>query len=611
MLKITYLLLLINVLVSFSSFAQERKIEKNVYSNFKEGKLDLALFELENMRDKYGDKSFFHYWKAYIYTEKINRLKTSTWIESNRDSARIFLDSSLFLLYNARKKLTSEELTIDKEEFDILFPGCTILLPSGEKKYTNTFGQFTVLFEDKKEMLNKLKYNFNLESIMSIYKKGPEDIDDFLKEIKPRVKTIASLNPLDGEVSVKSYMELANVRNQKVFKVLQKETSDQKWINYLKNYTEEEYLSIVPNLEKLINDFYFAKLENFYITHESNIEGLVWLNSSTQQDKSSLENNTLKYIQSKYGTVTFSNSFFEERKNNYDKLINKTKDKIEELTIKLMGVESQNIINKPLSEDYEELQEQIEACDNFLTKYTKYIENPSYLAIQKTKEELIKQKEDIVNKPIQLLAFHANDVSNEEWIKAFGITTEELGENFVNENSSEIKPTFEIIAKQFYRLEGSDWILIAMGVNNPNDSHAGSGTTYLALLKYNGKQWLRIQMMDAAIGNSYGLPGVFEGIHLFGKKNIAISLQTGYGGMGISTSSRTLFGIIENEITDIYSADIYYYDMNNGEIEDNETKISFVKSSDAFYKLKEVKYSHNKAIKTKLLTFNTITKKYL
>ena len=274
MLKITCVLLLSNILVSISTFAQERKIEKKVQLNFNKGKLDLALFELESMRDKYGDKSFFYYWEAYIYTEKINRLKASTWIQSNRDSARIFLDSSLFLLDKAIQKLTSKELTIDKEEFDVLFPGCTILLPPGEKRYTNSFSQLTLLFEGKKETLNKLKYNFNLESTMSTYKKRPEDIDDFLKEIKPRVKTNASLNPLDGDVSVKSYMELAIVRNQKVLNVLKKETSDKNWINYLKNYKEEEYLSIVPDLERLINNYYFTKLENLFKTNESNSEGL-------------------------------------------------------------------------------------------------------------------------------------------------------------------------------------------------------------------------------------------------------------------------------------------------------------------------------------------------
>ena len=604
--KITYLLLLSNILVSISTFAQERKIEKKVQLNFNKGKLDFALFELESMRDKYGDKSFFYYWEAYIYTEKINRLKASTWIQSNRDSARIFLDSSLYLLDKAIQKLTSKELTIDKEEFDVLFPGCTILLPPGEKRYTNSFSQLTLLFEGKKETLNKLKYNFNLESTMSTYKKRPEDIDDFLKEIKPRVKTNASLNPLDGEVSVKSYMELAIVRNQKVLNVLKKETSDKNWINYLKNYKEEEYLSIVPDLERLINNYYFTKLENFFKTNESNSEGLEKFVTSIQQDKNLIESNALTYTQSKYGTVSFSNTFFEERKNNYNKLIIKSKDKIEELTIKLMGLESQNIISQSLSENYEELIKQTESCDNFLIKYTKYLANDAYLAVQKRKEELIKQKEDIVNEPIQLLAFHENDVSDEEWIKAFGITSEELGEEYVDADSPEIKPTFEIIAKQFYRLEGSDWVLMAMGVYNPNNSLGG---TYLALFKYNGKQWLRIQMINTGIGNNYGYSAGFEGINIVGKKNIAISLTGGILTMDLQNRNRTLFGIIENEITDIYSAESYL-DIYR-ENENRETKISFVESDDAFYKLKEVNYSHGKVIKTKILPFNTKTKKYL
>ena len=606
MLKITYLLLLSNILVSISTFAQERKIEKKVQLNFNKGKLDLALFELESMRDKYGDKSFFYYWEAYIYTEKINRLKASTWIESNRDSARIFLDSSLYLLDKAIQKLTSKELTIDKEEFDVLFPGCTILLPPGEKRYTNSFSQLTLLFEGKKETLNKLKYNFNLESTMSTYKKRPDDIDDFLKEIKPRVKTNASLNPLDGEVSVKSYMELAIVRNQKVLNVLKKETSDKNWINYLKNYKEEEYLSIVPDLERLINNYYFTKLENFFKTNESNSEGLEKFVSSIQQDKNLIESNALTYTQSKYGAVSFSNTFFDERKNNYNKLIIKSKDKIEELTIKLMGLESQNIISQSLSENYEELIKQTESCDNFLIKYTKYLANDPYLAVQKRKEELIKQKEDVVNNPIQLLAFHANDVSDEEWIKAFGITSEELGEEYVNADSPEIKPTFEIIAKQFYRLEGSDWVLMAMGVNNPNNSLGG---TYLALFKYNGKQWLRIQMINTGKGNPYGFSGSFEGINIVGKKNIAISITVGIQTMDLQNIQRSLFGIIENEITYIYNAESYF-DFYR-EKENRETKISFVESGDAFYKLKEVYYSHGKVIKTKILPFNTKTKKYL
>ena len=75
--------------------------------------------------------------------------------------------------------------------------------------------------------------------------------------------------------------------------------------------------------------------------------------------------------------------------------------------------------------------------------------------------------------------------------------------------------------------------------------------------------------------------------------------------------SRTIFGIIEYEITDIYSYDSYFDDSGDNGHENRETKISFVESGDAFYKLKEVYYSHGKVIKTKILPFNTKTKKYL
>jgi hypothetical protein len=116
-------------------------------------------------------------------------------------------------------------------------------------------------------------------------------------------------------------------------------------------------------------------------------------------------------------------------------------------------------------------------------------------------------------------------------------------------------------------------------------------------------------MIDAKIGNPYGSPGSFEGINIVGKKNIAINFTVGNVTMDYQISQRSLFGIIENKITDIYSAEIYFdYSL---EKENRETRISFVESSDAFYKLKEVYYSHGKVIKTKILPFNTKTKKYL
>ena len=63
------------ILISMNVFGQGRKIEKRVYSNFREGNLDLALEELEDLRSKYEENAFFHYWKAYIFIAKLNRYK--------------------------------------------------------------------------------------------------------------------------------------------------------------------------------------------------------------------------------------------------------------------------------------------------------------------------------------------------------------------------------------------------------------------------------------------------------------------------------------------------------------------------------------------------------
>ena len=67
---ITLFIVLVHV-----GFTQERKIEKRVLFNFKEGKLDVALEELDAMREKYSEYSFYHYWIGYIYLEKIAEMK--------------------------------------------------------------------------------------------------------------------------------------------------------------------------------------------------------------------------------------------------------------------------------------------------------------------------------------------------------------------------------------------------------------------------------------------------------------------------------------------------------------------------------------------------------
>ena len=333
MLKITYLALLVNLLVSTSNFAQARKIEKNVYSNFKEGKLDLALFELESMHDKYSGKPFFYYWKAFIYMEKISQLKKFDYLEINRDSARFFIDKSLWFLGEASQYLTAEEVSINKEDFDVLFPGCIVALPAGETKYTNCISLIESDFQRKKESIIELQYNLSLGKLIEECKYVNRDISPFLKEIKPRVKSNPALNPLYGEVAKSTYMQLASIRNQRKLVQLQKELTDENWVYYLQHNNEEEYLSIVPDLEKMINNYYFNNLENQYQKIKNNVFELKTYLANLENSKKLLESNPASYIAYKYLDIKFSNSFIDLRKVNYYQIINdgtiKMKENIE------------------------------------------------------------------------------------------------------------------------------------------------------------------------------------------------------------------------------------------------------------------------------------------
>ena len=128
-LNVVLFLLIIGCIFSINTFSQERKIEKRVYSNFRQGKLDVALTELDKLYDKYNMKSFYYYWKAYIYMAKVSELKKFENTIINRDSASYFIEKSQSLLSDAPLFLTTEDLNLDKLEFDVLFPGCNVILP--------------------------------------------------------------------------------------------------------------------------------------------------------------------------------------------------------------------------------------------------------------------------------------------------------------------------------------------------------------------------------------------------------------------------------------------------------------------------------------------------
>ena len=343
------------IILNFStfSFAQERKIEKKVYSNFREGKLDVALTELDNLKDKYTDKSFFYYWKAFIHMEKISQMKKFDYTEINQDSASYHIEKSLGFLIEASKYLTPEQVSIDKEEFGVLFPGCDVIPPNGEKKYTNCEDLIKDDFKVKKDVLRDLQYNLSLRKLVQECKKGERDITKFLKEIKPRVKSFPALNQLFGEISKSTYMELASIRNQNELIQLKKEITDKQWIKYIQTNTEEEYLSIVPELEKLITNLYFDNLENQYQKIKNNPFELKILLSKLEESKILIETNPLKYISNIYGDIKFSNSFIDIRKGNYYKIYNQAIIKQKENVERQKEIEEEFSYSEVFDENFE------------------------------------------------------------------------------------------------------------------------------------------------------------------------------------------------------------------------------------------------------------------
>lgn len=319
---ISFFVLVLTFLCSKSTFSQERKIEKNVYPNLVEGKLDIALFEIDKMHEKYGEKSFFYYWKSYVYAQKIAQLKKEDYQLINIDSARIFLDNSINYLDKALSNLSIEDLNINKEDFKILFPGCLVFLSDGETKYLNRLNEIKNDFINQKINLKELQYNILLPSQIEEYKTNNKNIDGFLIEIKPRVKISPVLNALFGQVSSTTYLELASVRNKRRLIELQNENSEHNWLNYLKTYTDEEYLSIVPEIEKLVNNYYFKNLNIRYQKISNNLFALKSFIDLLQDKKKLLDSDPLKYINFKYGDIHFSNSFIESRRINYLKIIN-------------------------------------------------------------------------------------------------------------------------------------------------------------------------------------------------------------------------------------------------------------------------------------------------
>ena len=282
------------------------------------------------------------------------------------------------------------------------------------------------------------------------------------------------------------------------------------------------------------------------------------------------------------------------------------------------------------------LQEKITSLENQITQ-TKKLLNESETAlssknqINKEQQDLIKKlkeelqiKEDSLNllrneQDIQLLPDYFYSISDDELIRLFNVKDSDLGENFVSKTDLNLRPKYSIIGRQFFSLEGRIYLLVIMGVDNPNDDHVYVGTSFIACFKLTKSNLIlcskAFNTIDYAYGE-FGSPPRLEKFLISGKHQISISLISFYTGMGYDLQGRSIFCMDRNMNFHVgYDEQSHEDDSGNQGSDDWENidttfEIEFKPNCNEYYDLVESKYSHNKLKSKRTLRYNPSTHKY-
>jgi hypothetical protein len=271
------------------------------------------------------------------------------------------------------------------------------------------------------------------------------------------------------------------------------------------------------------------------------------------------------------------------------------KEQLQILTFRLDSIKSIETIEKQNFENrINELELSINSKNQIMSDYSNLITiNKKKLSIdieqnkQLDKEisdfhDQLTSKNDSISKiidelPIRLLQSSLINISNEKLIKLMNVHDEDLGEEFINTTSPEIKPLYEIIGKQLFELKSEMYCMVVLGVSNPNTYHASAGTNFIACFKVKENQW---SLLNPAMNTSFnpsggfGIPGWIDKFVLFGDQSLAIILEGGFTNMGQTITHRVIYGL--NNLNRVY----LIYD---GNIDDIEFEINFPSSFQIWY----------------------------
>lgn len=222
-------------------------------------------------------------------------------------------------------------------------------------------------------------------------------------------------------------------------------------------------------------------------------------------------------------------------------------------------------------------------------------------------------KEMIMNKPIELLSDEWMNLPDDEILELINISHEELGEYFFDEFNPNKFPDFSVLGKQVFIKKAKKYVLVIIGVNNPNDCHGCHGTNFLVLLEDNNSIWRVLNKTNAELNQNmgWGMSSDLEGIYKNGEHSVAIILESGMSGQGSSLSNYSMYILNQNNVFEyVFSGLSFESDKGVGGQIENEYSLSFKDNGKKYYDLIETKKSHGKVVSTRVLSFNNSSLKY-
>jgi hypothetical protein len=189
--------------------------------------------------------------------------------------------------------------------------------------------------------MDELIINLSFEDQVNKRIASNKDLNELIVQLKPKIALNYPANPLLGEINKELFLKAAAARNNLELKKMEQDQNDVNWLNYLRTKTAEEYLSIVPQIEALINNYFLQKLEGEYDKVKNNVYALTSYLSNLEESKNFLEANPNNYFSSKYTGVNLSNTFKNLHKGNFYVVINKAKVQQQENLNRMKKIEDE------------------------------------------------------------------------------------------------------------------------------------------------------------------------------------------------------------------------------------------------------------------------------